>query len=43
MEVSPNSTPPVVRIIDYKKFLFEEKKKEKKTERVKSVLKELRF
>ena len=43
VEVSQNSTPPVVRIVDYKKFLFEEKKKEKKTERVKSVLKELRF
>lgn len=43
VEVSPNSTPPVVRIIDFKKFLFEEKKKEKKVEKVKSVLKELRF
>lgn len=43
VEVSPNSDPPVVRVIDYKKFLFEEKKKEKKIERIKSVLKELRF
>ena len=43
VEVSPNSSPPVVRIIEYKKFLFEEKKKEKKAEKSRIVLKELRF
>ena len=43
VEVSPNSIPPVVRIIDFKKFLFEQKKKEKKTDKSRVVLKELRF
>jgi translation initiation factor IF-3 len=41
VEVSPNAKPPVVRIMDYGKFLFEEKKKRKKQRIVK--LKEIKF
>ena len=33
VEVSPNVTPPVVRIIDYGKFLFEQNKKAKEANR----------
>jgi translation initiation factor IF-3 len=29
VEISPNATPPVCRIIDYSKFLYEQKKKQK--------------
>ena len=29
VEISPNADPPVCKIIDYKKFLFEQKKKQK--------------
>ena len=29
VEISPNATPPVCRIVDYKKFLYELKKKQK--------------
>ena len=29
VEISPNATPPVCKIIDYKKFLYEQKKKQK--------------
>src|SRR6476469_5415724 len=29
VEISPNAVPPVCRIIDYKKFLYEKKRKEK--------------
>ena len=29
VEISPNAAPPVCRIIDYKKFLYEKKRKEK--------------
>jgi translation initiation factor IF-3 len=45
VEVSPNAEPPVCRIVDYSKFLFEQKKKEKeaKAKQVKSLLKEVRF
>ena len=31
VEISPNAVPPVCRIVDYKKFLYEKKKKEKET------------
>ncbi|MAZ44882.1 MAG: translation initiation factor IF-3 [Legionellales bacterium] len=41
VEVSPNAKPPVVRIMDYGKFLFDEKKKRKKQKIVK--LKEIKF
>ncbi|MDL5047820.1 translation initiation factor IF-3 [Oscillatoria amoena NRMC-F 0135] len=45
VEISPNATPPVCRIVDYKKFLYEQKKKQKemKANSVKSVVKEIRF
>ena len=31
VEISPNARPPVCKIIDYKKFLYEQKKKAKRT------------
>ena len=45
VEISPNAKPPVVRIIDYKKFLYDKKKREKeiKAKAVKTVVKEIRF
>lgn len=45
VEISPNAKPPVCRIIDYKKFLYESKKREKelKAKQVKTVIKEIRF
>ncbi len=45
VEISPNAKPPVVRIIDYKKFLYDKKKKDKelKAKTVKTVIKEIRF
>jgi len=45
VEISPNATPPVVKIIDYKKFLYEQKKRQKemKAKAVKVVIKEIRF
>lgn len=45
VEISPNAVPPVCKITDYSKFLYEKKKKEKeiKAKAVKSVIKEIRF
>jgi translation initiation factor IF-3 len=45
VEISPNATPPVAKIIDYKKFLYERKKKEKeqKANAKTSEVKEIRF
>ena len=45
VEISPNATPPVCKIIDYKKFLYDQKKKQKeiKAKAQKIVLKEIRF
>jgi translation initiation factor IF-3 len=45
VEISPNADPPVCRIIDYKKFLYQQKKKQKelKAKTVKIIVKELRF
>lgn len=45
VEISPNASPPVCRIIDFKKFLYEKKKKEKeqKAKQAKVVIKEIRF
>jgi translation initiation factor IF-3 len=45
VEISPNAVPPVVKIIDYKKFLYEQKKKQKelKSKQSKVVVKEIRF
>lgn len=45
IEISPNATPPVVRIIDVNKYLFQKEKKEKelKAKTVKAEIKEIRF
>lgn len=45
VEISPKANPPVVKIIDYKKFLYNKKKKEKelKAKSAKTVVKEIRF
>ncbi|MFK8044072.1 MAG: translation initiation factor IF-3 [Crocinitomicaceae bacterium] len=45
VEISPNAKPPVCKIIDYKKFLFEQKKKQKelKSRQSKVTIKEIRF
>lgn len=45
VEISPNADPPVCKIIDYKKFLFEQKKKQKelKAKQTKVVIKEIRM
>ena len=45
VEISPTADPPVCRIIDYQKFLYQQKKKQKelKQKAVKIVVKELRF
>ena len=45
MEISPNAQPPVCRIIDYSKFLYQQKKhqKELKQKQVKQEVKEIRF
>ncbi len=45
VEISPKAKPPVVKIIDYNKFLYEKKKKEKeiKAKAAKTVVKEIRF
>ena len=45
VEISPNAEPPVCRIIDYSKFLYQLKKKQKeiKAKSVKVVIKEIRF
>lgn len=45
VEISPNANPPVCKIIDYKKFLYDQKKKQKeiKAKAQKIVLKEIRF
>ncbi len=45
VEISPNAKPPVVKIIDYRKFLYDKRKKEKeiKAKAQKTVIKEVRF
>ncbi|MCC8018553.1 MAG: translation initiation factor IF-3 [Rikenellaceae bacterium] len=45
IEISPKAEPPVVRIADYQKFLYQQKKKAKemKSKAVKVVVKEIRF
>jgi len=45
VEIAPKAAPPVCRIIDYKKFLYEQKKKQKeiKAKAQKIVIKEIRF
>ncbi|MBQ7311228.1 MAG: translation initiation factor IF-3 [Alistipes sp.] len=45
VEISPNAEPPVCRIVDYQKFLYQQKKKQKeiKAKQTKVVVKEIRF
>ena len=45
VEISPNAQPPVCRLIDYSKFLYQQKKrmKEMKAKQVKVEVKEIRF
>jgi translation initiation factor IF-3 len=45
VEISPNASPPVCKILDYKKFLYNQKRKQKelKAKQSKVVLKEIRF
>jgi len=45
VEIAANAVPPVCKIIDYKKFLYDQKKKQKelKSKQAKIVVKEIRF
>lgn len=45
VEISPQADPPVCKILDYKKFLYDQKKKQKElaSKTVKVVVKEIRF
>ena len=45
VEISPKAAPPVCKIMDYKKFLYEQKKRDKalKAKATKVVVKEIRF
>lgn len=45
VEIAPKADPPVCKIIDYKKFLYDQKKKQKelKSKQQKVVVKEIRF
>ena len=45
VEISPKTDPPVCKVIDYKKFIYDQKKKQKaiKNKAQKVVIKELRF
>ncbi len=45
VEISPNAQPPVCRLIDYSKFLYQQKKRQKelKAKQVKIEVKEIRF
>ncbi len=45
VEISPNADPPVCKVVDYSKFKYEQKKKQKeiKSHAQKTILKEIRF
>ena len=45
LEISPKADPPVCKIMDYKKFLYEQKKRDKalKSKATKIIIKEIRF
>jgi translation initiation factor IF-3 len=45
VEISPNANPPVCKVIDYNKFIYEQKKKLKeiKSNAKQTVIKEIRF
>ena len=45
VEISPKAVPPVCKIVDYQKFLYEQKKRDKvmKSKATKVIVKEIRF
>jgi len=45
VEISPKANPPVCKVMDYKKFLYEQKKRDKalKSKATKVIVKEIRF
>jgi len=45
VEISPKADPPVCKVMDYKKFLYEQKKRDKalKSKATKVIIKEIRF
>ena len=45
VEISPSADPPVCRVVDYQKFLYQQKKKQKeiKAKTAKVIVKEIRF
>jgi translation initiation factor IF-3 len=45
VEISPKAVPPVCKVMDYKKFLYEQKKRDKalKSKATKVIVKEIRF
>ena len=45
VEISPKAIPPVCKVMDYKKFLYEQKKRDKalKSKATKVIVKEIRF
>ncbi len=45
VEISPKAKPPVCKVMDYKKFLYEQKKRDKalKSKATKVIIKEIRF
>lgn len=45
VEISPNADPPVCKVVDYQKFLYHQKKRQKeiKAKAAKTVIKEIRF
>ena len=45
VEISPKAEPPVCKVIDYKKFIYDQKKRQKaiKAKTLKVVIKEIRF
>ena len=45
VEISPNAVPPVCKVVDYQKFLYQQKKREKEMKKKSTtvVVKEIRF
>ncbi len=43
VEISPNAVPPVCKIVDYQKFLYQQKKREKEQKAKATKVKEIRF
>ena len=42
VEISPNANPPVCKLMDYKKFLFDQKKKQKENKSITRLLQRIR-